>query len=117
MTRLAMNASMVSGDDKLISASTSGSDGGAHDLTSATIKWTLEVPANMGSGSSITKQTGGSGIAFTDASVGKFEITLDASDTASLVGGFRHEAQAIDTASKVATLFTGIMIIHADVIP
>ncbi|KKM02262.1 hypothetical protein LCGC14_1786170 [marine sediment metagenome] len=117
MTKLAQNASMMSGDSKLISASTSGSDGGAHDLTSATIKYTMEIPSNVGSGSSIKKLSGGSGIAFTDASAGKFEITLDAADTASIVGTFNHEAEAIDSASKVATLFTGIMIIHADVIP
>lgn len=116
MTKLAQNASMMSGDDKLISASTSGSDGSAHDLTSAAIKWTLEVPTNMGSGSSIVKQTSGSGIAFTDASAGKFEITLDAADTASIVGSFNHEAQAIDSASKTATLFKGTMTIVGDVI-
>ena len=116
MTLLGQNASMMSGDDKLISASTSGSDGGAHDLTSATIKWTLQVPSNMGSGSSISKQTGGSGIAFTDASAGKFEITLDAADTASIVGTFNHEAEAFDSASKTATLFKGTMKIVGDVI-
>jgi len=116
MTRLVQNASMMSGDTKLISASTSGSDGGVYDLTNATIKYTLQVPTNVGSGSSITKQTGGSGIAFTDASAGKFEITLDAADTASIVGTFNHEAEAFDSASKTATLFTGSMKIVGDII-
>ena len=116
MTKFKQNFTMHSGDDKLIAASTSGSTSAAKDLTSATVKWRVEIPENVGSGCPITKQTGGSGISLTDASAGKFEITLDAADTASIVGVFRHEAEAFDSSSKTATLFEGFITIKGDII-
>ena len=117
MTKFTQNFTMHSGDDKLIAASTSGSTSAAKDLTSATIKWRVEVPENVGSGCPITKQTGGSGISITDASAGKFEITLDAADTASMAAGvYEHEAEAFDSSSKTATLFRGTITLLGDII-
>ena len=78
MTTTAQNFTMWSGDDKTITVTLST------DITGATINYA--IAANVGSTALITKATGGSGIAITDAANGIFTIDLDPSDTSRKAG-------------------------------
>lgn len=106
MTKENQNFALYAGDTKIISSCAVDGSGCPKDLTGATIKWSMAVPTSI-SASNVVKRTGGSGIEFVDASAGHFEITLDSADTASRIGSFDHDAEAKDSASRVAHLFRG----------
>ena len=108
MTTTAQNFTMWSGDDKTITVTLST------DITGATINYA--IAASVGSTALITKATGGSGIAITDAANGIFTIDLDPSDTSSKAGVYYHECQVTDTSSVVSTVFVGSVTINADLI-
>src|SRR3990167_4295716 len=89
--KMIQNFIMVAGDTKTLVVTVEDAEGTAVSITGATIKW--RCARSYGKTASITKATGGSGIAITDGAGGEFTVTLNASDTVSLVGNFYHEAE------------------------
>ena len=107
MTTLSQNIEMWAGDYKDLIVTITGSDGAGYDLTGASITWVLEeAPA---SGSLIKKQISGSGVVISTSTV---TISLSPADTSGLAGMYYHEAEALDSASRVSTLFVGTLKIH-----
>ena len=115
MTTENQNFTMWSGDSKVLTVTVTDSDGAAVNLTGATINYVLKKQLGGGM-NTITKATGGSGIVITDAAAGTCEITLDATDTASLLGSFYHECQVTDSYGNVSTIFIGTVTITEDTI-
>lgn len=113
MTETGQKFTMWSGDTKVLEVTITDASGNAVNLTGATISYVLQ--RSVGSTVTISKTTD-DGISITDASGGVFQITLDASDTASLSGSYYHECQITDTSGNVSTVFTGTVTMKDDAI-
>ena len=114
MTETGQNFTMWSGDTKVLEVTITDSDGAAVDLTGATISYVLQ--RNVNSAAATISKTTDDGISITDASGGVFQITLDASDTASLSGSYYHECQITDASGNASTVFTGTVTMKDDAI-
>lgn len=113
------NSPFMSGDSRIIECMVKQADESAFDITGATIKWQMFAISGSGgfTGSAIiTKQTGGQGIAITNAEGGVFQITLDPEDTGELAGTYYHESELTTSGGNVHTVFTGTIAIKADAI-
>ena len=115
---MTFDASMVSGDTKILNITAQTSTGTALNLNGATITWQL-FP--LGGGTALVTKSIGSGITVTDASNGVFQVKIDPADTASLAGSYNHEVQIVDTDGNVLTprnvgLSPGVLEIAADLI-
>lgn len=109
MTKKNQDFETYAGDTFIISASISGSDGGAYDLTAvSSMKWMLmEAP---GAASLLSKgYQNGTGITIS-ASIAT--ITGTAGDTSSLAGIYYHELQIVDSVGRVSTAMVGNAIIN-----
>lgn len=106
MTKTNQDFTIYAGNTAEISASISGSDAGAYDVSSASIEWTMqEYPKSA----SLVRKTTDSGITVSTSIV---TITIDASDMQNYAGTYHHEARATDASDRVSTLFTGNVIIY-----
>lgn len=101
--------SMTIGDDKIIRVPvTEQDDGSATDITGATIVWIAKKSKRKDA--VISKTTADSSITIADATGGVFEITLEDTDTATLLpGDYLHEAQITFSDGRVATVLRGVM--------
>ena len=75
--------SIVQGEDVSITVSVIDADGAAVDITNFTLKASVRIERE-GKVEIITKETGGSGIAITDAAGGVYVITISSADTKKL---------------------------------
>ena len=98
---MTLDASMVSGDTKILRITAQNSSGTAINLNGATIIWSL-FP--LGGGAAIVTKGIGNGIVLTTPGSGIFEVTINPADTASLSGAFAHETQITDTDGNILTL-------------
>lgn len=112
--RMIQNFDMVAGDHKTLVITVKDADGVAVNIASATIKW--QCARSLGKASNISKATGGSGITITDAANGVFTVTLNPSDTNSLVGNFIHEAEVTSSGGTISTVLQGTMKINRPLI-
>jgi len=80
------------------------------DIEGQDITWILAD--EVGDTAEIEKTTTDGGISITDGANGKFEITLDPSDTDGISGRFYQEARIDDGAGTESVLFSGEVIIH-----
>jgi hypothetical protein len=109
---------MYRGDDASFNIAVQ-KDGAPVDLSGATLRFTakrgrLEPDADA----VLSKSTaGGGGITITDAPGGIARVDVLPADTDALARAVRlvWDLQAVDAASKVRTLATGRLVIHADV--
>ena len=115
---MTFDASMVSGDTKILSITAQTSTGTALNLNGAVITWQL-FP--LGGGTALLTKTIGGGITITDASNGVFQVKIDPADTADLAGSYNHEAQITDTDGNILTprnvgLSPGVLEVAADLV-
>lgn len=59
----------------------------------------------------------GAGVAVTDASIGRLNVTLDASDTEGMSGAFEYELEVVDASGKRQTPVYGRIRFRLAVIP
>ena len=102
---------MWAGDYKDLIVTITGSDSAGYSLTGASVTWIVEQ--EPGSGSLVHKHgvdtTAGSGLTISTSTL---TISLSPADTSGLVGTYYHEAQAKDSASRIATLLVGTVKIN-----
>lgn len=108
------NFSLYQGDTKEITVTVLDADDNAVDITSATISW--KASRNVNSDAELTKDTTSGGVSITDASGGKFKITITAGDTARMNGDYYHEAQITFSDGSVSTVLTGTMTVRPGLI-
>lgn len=106
---LFQNFDMVAGDTKKINITVTDT-GSAVDLTGASIKWALK--RSVSASSTDVFKTTSSGISITDATHGKFQITLNPSDTLALKGTYYHESEVTDASGNVSTVCSGNVVIN-----
>ena len=106
MTKTSQNFSMWAGETKILTITIAGSG----SISGATIDFAMGTEPD-GSPSVITKATGGSGIVITDATNRIIQVTLDASDTSTILGTSAyinyHYQVRMTLASVVTTVTTG----------
>ena len=111
MTKLSQNVEMWAGDYRDLIVTITRSDNAAYSLAGASVTWILEYAP--GSGSLVRKfgegATAASGMTISTSTL---TISLSPADTQSLEGTFYHEAEAKDSASRVATLLVGSLKIN-----
>lgn len=106
---------VFSGDDLDLNVTVTDAADAALDLTSASsIIWRLS--RHVGATADLTKSVG-SGVTVTDPVNGLLTVTIDAADTASLVGNFYHELEIVNQANKKSTVLHGLFEIVQDAIP
>lgn len=110
MTTENQDFTMWSGDSKVLEVAVTDVDDEAVVLTGATINYVLQKSSR--GGQAIISKSTTDGISITNALAGKFEITIDASDTADLAGDYYHECQVTDSSSNVSTIFVGTVTIN-----
>jgi len=109
MTYVGQNFELYAGNYKDLIISISGSvSGSPHDLTGASVTWTLR---EIGGTASLVRKHGdgssnASGLSYSTSTL---TIAVCPSDTVLLSGTYFHSACAKDSASRVETLFEGIM--------
>ena len=110
MSALVTDFNMTAGDTKTVAVNViEKDDGSATDITGATIAW--KVVQSLRGTVLISKSTA-DGISITSGTGGTFTITLDAADTASMLGDYYHEAQITFTDSEIATVLKGKMTVE-----
>ena len=107
--KMIQNFEMTAGDDKTLVITVRDANGNPVSITGASIKW--QCARSFGKASSISKTTS-SGISITDGANGVFAVTLDDTDTESLVGNFIHEAQVTASDGSISTVVSGTMKIN-----
>lgn len=111
------NFAMHSGDDQVIQATAKDLADAVVDLTGALVEWGVYLDPFEGAEQFSKSATEGgapsSEITFPDAVNGRFDIAIDAADTASLAGRYYHEAQ-ITLAAKKRTVLVGRITIRTD---
>ena len=107
------NFTMTAGDTKQLVVTVKDADGDAVSITGSTIKW--QCARSYGKASSISKTTT-SGIQITDGANGVFTVTINPSDTNSLVGNFSHEAEITFSDGTISTVLFGTMKIFPAII-
>lgn len=113
------NFEIVSGNDKQLNVTVLDENGSAVDLSGATIVWAVAI--NEKSKSRIFEYTSPTNITITDATVGKFRIDVQASDTEPLSIGrietsYYHEARML-VGGKKTTVMIGTITVLGNVIP
>lgn len=103
---------MHQGEDYVLSFTVREADDTAKDLTGSGIRWLLSDKPN--SGQKVLKTVGG-GITIPVGTDGKFEVTLDDTDTPSLDGTYHHEAEVTDSSGAVQIVAVGRAIILASI--
>ena len=112
MTATAQDFEMRKGDTKILEFTVKDSDGAVVDITGATAKWEAAQAVTAS-----TKDIAKSGISPSDATNGKFQVTISPSDTSSLnPGRFYHEAELTDASSRVITVAVGQMTLLEDLV-
>lgn len=122
MTRENQNVVIHSGDSHTLTVTVD--DGAtppvALNITGFTIWWWASLMNSSGKfAATATLQkdnTGGGGVAITDAVNGKFQVTLAPADTAALSGDYYHEAQVRDGSGNISTVLTGKLAIVRDLV-
>lgn len=103
MTKKAQNFEMWAGDSKSLVITVTGSSGAGHDLSGASVVWTLKE--NVDSASLIKRSTdSGCGISISTSTL---TISLSPTHTENLSGVYYHEGEATDPTGDVSTLFVG----------
>ena len=103
----------VRGDSKTIKVTVTQPDGSVKDITGASVEWAMSPKHSTTS--TLSKSTSSGGISITDAGSGKFEVSLDPSDTESLDGGqYEHEAEVTDSSGNVTTVLRGTVYLDED---
>src|SRR6185437_701627 len=113
MTIINQDFTMWQGDAKSIVFTITDASGNPYDLTDVeNINWALSaLPVTD---ALIQKSKTGGGISVNSpATDGIFTVTLEATDTAALVGAFYHEAQIIDSEGNPDVVATGTATINA----
>lgn len=92
----------------------------AVDITGWMIWFTLKRKWTDADGSAVLmKTTGGSGITITDATNGRFEIAIAATDLSGITGAerteFLYDLQIKNTSNEIQTLAAGRLIVLGDV--
>lgn len=105
---------MFAGDTKTLQVTVKDENGDAVDLTGASIRWQASRSVNKRPAD--LEKSVGDGITITDATAGRFDVTLDSADTEDLRGDFYHEAEVIDASGNVSTVFTGTLTIEPTLI-
>lgn len=95
---------MISGDTNNITYRV------ANDLTNATINWVVFQNYSLPAEISKSNSTGG-GIVITDAINGKFQVTLNSSETKGMSGVHYYEGKITDSSGNVITFVEGNLII------
>lgn len=101
MTKFNQDFEMHAGNDIEISASISGSDAGAYDMSSASVDWIMEEKPQSGS---LIRKTIDDDISISTSLI---TISLSASDTESYQGTYYHEARSRDSLGRYTTLLVG----------
>jgi hypothetical protein len=104
------NFEIFSGDTKIIVVDVVEGSGNPINLAGASLlEWVLKRAP--GAKLPLIRKVIDSGITVTDASVGRFEIFLDAQDTEKLGGTYYHECDLIDALGNRSTIFYGYVVI------
>ena len=106
MTYVGQNFELYAGNYKDIIVPITGSDGGAYNMTGASVTWIMRELDNVAS--LIRKHGEGSSAASgLSYSTSTLTISLSPNDTILYSGTYYHSACGKDSASRVATLFEG----------
>ena len=98
---------MFAGDTKILSLSVLNEDGGTVNLTGLNSAQFVIKKYPSSTTASVTK-TLGSGITNDNPTLGILQITVNASDTASMSAGeYYHETRIKDSGNKIGTITTG----------
>ena len=100
------NLAIRAGDEKTWTVTIKDDAGSTVNIAGATLSW--KIAEGKDATADITK-TNGSGIAITDGPNGVLTLTLDEADTASLVGDYYHEIQAVDGSGVTQTMLRGTL--------
>ena len=92
---------IVQGNDVILKYTVTDQDGAPVNLTLSTIKWAIKKTAE--DNPALSKQTG-SGISITNATGGIFQVTLNATEQAELLGKYIMEAMITDINGKIYTI-------------
>lgn len=97
---------LVSGNDKTLNFTVLDQTDAIVDLTGATIAWSLSKTAK--SKTRIIEYVSPTNVVITDATAGKFSVSILDSDTEALKGGFYyHEARVTSAAGLKTTVAIG----------
>ena len=106
MTKYNQDFVMHAGNDIDISASISGSDAGAYDMSSASVDWIMELEPQSGS---LMRKTIDDDISISTSII---TISISASDTTEFSGTYYHEARSRDILGRYTTLLVGNVTIN-----
>jgi hypothetical protein len=99
------NISMYASESKIVGFTAKDNNTGLPiDLSGATIKWAMR---NSNHKTNDLYKDLASGIGVTDAAAGKFTVTFNPIDTATLSGDFIHQAEVVDASGKESIITEG----------
>ena len=107
-------APYVAGDHLDLLVSVVDAAGEPYDLSDVTaIRYVIAPKAG---GTPLIEKALSLGITIVDGQGGQFRVTLESGATAGMTGVYAHEAEVIDAASRVATVFKGTIAIQPEII-
>ena len=106
---------LVSGNDKDLNFTHKDQDGNIVDLTGATISWALSD--NEKSKSRIIFYTNPTNITITDATAGKYRVSILSADTEPLTAkDYYHEVRITSSGGKIHTAVIGTVTVRRNII-
>lgn len=112
------NLSIQAGESRVMSVTLTNASGAAVDVTGSRIEYLAELDTPIAKDNGSGEDDLG-GIEITDGTAGKFEITLEGSDTEDIEQDTneKHECKVALLTGEKATAFVGHLIIYRSLIP